>query len=62
MSGSLQELAAGGTDWKPVGQLNQPRFFHRLLALPDGGLVALGGASMTTGKAKEVERLAPRTR
>ncbi|MCP4191766.1 MAG: hypothetical protein GY768_14210 [Planctomycetaceae bacterium] len=40
--------------WEAVGQLAEPRFFHRMLPGPDGGLLLMGGASMQ-GHLDEVE-------
>lgn len=57
MSGSVQQLSADGKSWNLVGQLKQPRFFHRLLATPKAEAVIVGGASMTTGKTVELELL-----
>jgi N-acetylneuraminic acid mutarotase len=44
MDGSVHELSADGTEWKTLGKLKQPRFFHRLLAWSEG-VLAIGGAS-----------------
>lgn len=56
MSGSVQRLAADGSKWEFVSQLDKPRFFHRLLPFRND-LVFVGGASMSTGKITEFERL-----
>lgn len=57
MSGSVQELNARGDRWEFVGQLAQPRFFHRLLPWSDEKLVIVGGASMVRGKILSLEML-----
>lgn len=43
MKGALYRLATTGDAWELAGQLEQPRFFHRLVPADRGGLVALGG-------------------
>lgn len=43
--GNVYCLNADGTNWKTVTKLEQPRFFHRLVPHPDGGLLVVGGAS-----------------
>ncbi len=58
MSGSIQRLSKDGKKFDFVGQLANPRFFHRVL--PWGSkLVVVGGASMESGKAQALEVLAP---
>lgn len=57
MSGSVQRLAGKGTEWELVGQLEHPRFFHRILPWQPKELVIVGGASMTMGKVEALERL-----
>jgi N-acetylneuraminic acid mutarotase len=54
MSGSIQRLSQDGKNWEFVGQLNHPRFFHRLLPW-NNQLVAVGGAHMSVGKIEAVE-------
>ncbi len=58
MSGAVQQLAADGSQWKFVGQLEHPRFFHEMVAIGPGELVIVGGAHMSVGKIDELERLA----
>jgi N-acetylneuraminic acid mutarotase len=43
--GNVYCLKADGTEWETVTKLEQPRFFHRLVPHPDGGLLVVGGAS-----------------
>ena len=50
-----------GKSWQIVGQLKDPRFFHRMLPTSQGTLVVVGGASMQTGKVLELEVLKPVT-
>jgi outer membrane protein assembly factor BamB len=45
MSGKLLRLSADGAKWEQVATLNPARFFHRLLPLADGRLIAVGGSS-----------------
>lgn len=56
MSGSIQRLAADGKSWELVGQMQNPRFFHRELVTSNGDLLIVGGASMETGKVNSFER------
>lgn len=57
MSGSLQRLNATGDRFELAGQLQNPRFFHRMLPWQNNQLVIVGGAHMTTGKLPELELL-----
>lgn len=57
MSGSIQRLSGEGEEWKYMGQLAHPRFFHRLLPVKADGLLVVGGASMSVGKVREAELL-----
>jgi len=56
MSGSIQRLAADGSHWEYLGQVVHPRFFHEMVPWKQN-LVIVGGASMETGKAIELEQL-----
>jgi N-acetylneuraminic acid mutarotase len=56
MSGSIQRLSADGKKWELVGQMQNPRFFHRELVASNGDLLIVGGASMETGKVNSFER------
>ncbi|MGQ0635640.1 MAG: Kelch repeat-containing protein [Planctomycetaceae bacterium] len=57
MSGSVLRLTERGRDFEFVGQLQNPRFFHRLLPWRESGLVVVGGAGMSTGKILSLELL-----
>jgi N-acetylneuraminic acid mutarotase len=57
MSGVVQQLAPSGENWTVAGQLQRPRFFHRMLPWNDQQLVIVGGASMGTGKITQLELL-----
>lgn len=57
VSGSIQSLSPGQTEWEYLGQLNHSRFFHRVLPLGPDGLVIVGGASMAEGKTTAIEIL-----
>ncbi|WP_437221767.1 Kelch repeat-containing protein [Planctomicrobium sp. SH661] len=56
MSGSIQRLSADGSKWEFIGQLAHPRFFHEITPWQQS-LIVVGGASMETGKVKELERI-----
>jgi len=56
MSGSIQRLAADGSRWEYLGQMVHPRFFHEMVPWKQN-LVIVGGASMETGKAIELEQI-----
>jgi hypothetical protein len=43
--GTLYRLGAISDSWRPVAQLSQPRFFHRLAAKDEVTLLAIAGAS-----------------
>lgn len=43
--GKVYRLSSAGDAWEPVATLQTPRIVHRLVAAPDGRLVALGGAA-----------------
>ncbi|MEM9365227.1 MAG: hypothetical protein AAGD07_04460 [Planctomycetota bacterium] len=49
-SGHLQRLSEDQSQWEVIHQLERERFFHRLLPLSGNRLLALGGASMSSGK------------
>ena len=55
MSGSVQRLQGDAGEWKFVGQVQHPRFFHRMLPWKDNQLVIVGGAHMEVGKIQELE-------
>ncbi len=57
-NGVVYRLTRPEAAWESVGQLKQPRFFHRLLPGPDGVLLAIGGASRT-GHLNQVEVFTP---
>ncbi len=55
MNGSVQRLSPDGSQWEKVAKLKNARFFHRLLPLSSHELIAVGGASMGTGKILELD-------
>lgn len=55
-SGNLLRLSLDGTKWEAVGELKQPRFFHRLILLDEGQLLAVGGEGKN-GKLRNLEIL-----
>lgn len=57
MSGSIQRLREDGQKWEYLGQLEHPRFFHRVLPWQSSQLLVVGGASMEDGKALALELL-----
>ena len=54
-SGRLQRLAADGKSWDVLHELDRDRFFHRLLPISKHQLLAVGGASMSSGKFDELD-------
>ncbi|MCA9175823.1 MAG: DUF1668 domain-containing protein [Planctomycetales bacterium] len=59
LSGQLQRLSEDGEAWELAGKLEQDRFFHRMLPLPGGKLLSVGGASMQTGKTEQLDVIHP---
>ncbi len=57
--GVLQRLTSVDGDWEQAGELETPRFFHRLLPGGQGQLLAIGGASMEDGHLATTEVLTP---
>ena len=55
ISGSVQRLSKDEARWNFVGQLDHPRFFHRLLPWRNEKLLAIGGGSMSVGKVTAVD-------
>jgi hypothetical protein len=58
---SLFRLSDDGAKWEPIAELEQPRFFHRLLPGKPGMLLAVGGAS-EEGHLADIEELSPKRR
>ena len=56
--GLLYRLDDNGAKWTEVGQMNHPRYFHRLVASDAGRLLIVGGTSKG-GKVPEVEAVQP---
>jgi N-acetylneuraminic acid mutarotase len=48
--GSILKLNDAGDSWQQIHQLENGRFFHRLLPLSSDQFVLVGGANMVTGK------------
>ncbi len=44
--GKIEELIDGKT-WKTIGETNDARFFHRVLPIGNGRLLAIGGPIWT---------------
>ncbi|QDT15171.1 Kelch motif protein [Alienimonas californiensis] len=61
LTGLVQRLTPGADAWENLGELENPRFFHRLLPTPgENGapsFLLLGGGSMEKGRFTTVERL-----
>lgn len=53
--GDILQWNDDARNWKPRGKTNDSRFFHRLLPLSRDQLVAIGGASMNSGKFLDIE-------
>jgi len=56
--GVVHRLAEDGSAWKRLGRLALPRITHRLLAAPDGALLAVGG-NFAGAPVRIVERFRP---
>jgi hypothetical protein len=56
--GLVYRLNDADDQWEQVATLAQPRFFHRLVALPFSGLFAVGGAS-ASGHLSDAESIEP---
>ncbi len=61
-SGSKIEELIDGKTWKTIGETNDARFFHRVLPIGNGRLLAIGGANMDVGKFTECEIISPAQR
>ena len=61
LSGKVQRLTPGADEWEVLGELENPRFFHRLLPAGDDAgrptFYLLGGGNMTDGRYELVEKL-----
>lgn len=55
--GTFQRLSQDGKSWELLGNLENARFFHRMLPLDKKRLVFVGGSNMSVGKFSEVEVL-----
>ena len=55
--GKVYQLNKSATEWVPIAELDEGRFFHRLLPIGSKQFALVGGASMETGKFYEVEIL-----
>ncbi len=52
--GKIEELI-DDKSWKVIGETKDARFFHRILPVGNGRLVAIGGANMSSGKFTDTE-------
>ena len=57
IAGNVQVLADDGQKWVNTDKLAHPRFFHRMLPFNENQALVVGGASMQTGKIRELEIL-----
>jgi len=61
LTGLVQRLAADADAWEDLGELENARFFHRLLPIPgeegEAAFYLLGGGSMEVGRFTTVERV-----
>ncbi len=55
--GSVLKLNEAADGWQQIHQLENGRFFHRLLPLTSDKFILVGGANMETGKFHEVQVL-----
>ncbi|QGJ68960.1 N-acetylneuraminic acid mutarotase [Planctomycetales bacterium 10988] len=53
--GNLQRLSKDGKSWEIAKELENARFFHRMLPFSDSQLLTVGGANMSIGKFEEIE-------
>lgn len=53
--GAIQRWDDATNGWHLLGKSRDARFFHRLLPLNDGKLLAIGGANMESGKFLDLE-------
>lgn len=56
-AGNLQMLSDDGSKWILARKLAHPRFFHRMMPLNDSLAIIVGGASMQSGKIRELETI-----
>lgn len=54
-AGILYRLNDAGDAWEEAGKLDTPRFFHRHVPSPDGGLLAIAGAAHGHGHVASIE-------
>ncbi|TWT76966.1 N-acetylneuraminate epimerase [Posidoniimonas polymericola] len=57
MQGEVYALAPGASEWKSVGKLADPRFFHRLVPADGQSLLVVAGASAENGHVGTLERV-----
>lgn len=57
MSGSIQTYDDATGKWNLVGQMKNPRFFHRMVPIDGKRLVVVGGSNMSVGKIPAVETI-----
>jgi N-acetylneuraminic acid mutarotase len=55
-SGAIYRLDAQLKAWEPIGRLEPPRFFHRLVPIAAKEFAILGGVNMDRGKILEIYR------
>lgn len=53
--GTLESIGAGEDKWTMEGNLENARFFHRMVPVGSNQLLLLGGSNMSVGKFGEVE-------
>ena len=57
-SGAVLRLANDGKSWEEVGTMDEGRFFHQLVPIKSGQMIAIGGANMGVGKLDDAEVIA----
>ena len=57
MEGIVHALPAGASEWQEAAQLDDPRFFHRLLPANESELLVVAGASIDEGHVGTIERV-----
>jgi hypothetical protein len=57
MAGGIFRFDGAAKSWNEVAKLAHPRFHHRFVPLGDREFLAIGGASMSEGSLKSIERV-----
>ena len=55
LGGFVHQLSDDGSQWLTVAEMEQARFFHRMLPTQDSRMLLLGGANMEIGKFTNID-------